>query len=334
MKKGHFTQVCRAVGALLIVAAFSITSAHDASAKIRIAFPDVATVEYTHFLAALDRAREKGVEIEITYFTKEELASLAVVNGDADIGVGSPFALIQKAKAPIRFFLQLSKLRFYVIVNSEFYNDWKDLDGQEIAVHARGSGTEAVMYMMAAAHGIKFSNVSYVPGSEVRAGAMLQGNLKATVVDSINRDLLMAKAPGKFKLLDVDSQDATNDALYANQEFLKSNAAEVDILVEAILTTWRDIVAKPDVVSDLRAKYNILPDLTSDVLAEMLPYYRDFVKEAALPLEGGNEASAKADLAFYGAAGSIEGDPASLDVNDFWDFGPVNRAISKLGKAN
>ena len=79
MKNWCFMHIRRIVGALLVVAAFSITSAQDASAKIRIAFPDVATVEYTHFLAALGRARAKGVEIDITYFTKEELASLAVV---------------------------------------------------------------------------------------------------------------------------------------------------------------------------------------------------------------------------------------------------------------
>jgi len=334
MNKAWHTRLGRALGALAIVAAITFAAGSDAAAKIRIAFPDVATVEYTHFLAALERAREKGVEIDITYFTKEELASQAVVNGDADVGVGSPFALIQKVDRPIRFFLQMSKLRFYVVVNTEFYNDWEDLDGQEIAVHARGSGTEAVMNMMAAAKGIEYSNISYVPGSEVRSAAMLQGNLKATVVDSINRDLLLSEAPGKFKVLPVDSQDATNDALYASEEFLNSNSDEIDILVESILATWRDVAASPDVVEELRGQYDILPDLTPEVLAEMLPYYRDFTKEGALPLDGGDEASAKADLAFYSAAGAIEGDPASLDVNDFWDFGPVTRAVEKLGKAN
>ena len=334
MKKAWGAHLARAAGAFAIVAGLMLTATADATAKIRIAFPDVATVEYTHFLAALERAREKGVEIDITYFTKEELASQAVVNGDADVGVGSPFALIQKVDRPIRFFLQMSKLRFYVVVNTEFYNDWQDLDGQEIAVHARGSGTEAVMNMMAVAKGIQYSNISYVPGSEVRSAAMLQGNLKATVVDSINRDLLLNEAPGKFKVLPVDSQDATNDALYASAEFLNANADEIDILVEAILTTWRDVAANPDVVEEFRNGYHILPDLSEDVLAEMLPYYRDFTKEGALPLNGGDEAGARADLAFYSAAGAIEGDPASLDVNDFWDFGPVTRVVEKLGKAN
>lgn len=334
MNRTWHTHICRAMGAFAVLVALAFTAASQAEAKIRIAFPDVATVEYTHFLAALDRARENGVEIDITYFTKEELASQAVVNGDADVGVGSPFALIQKIDKPIRFFLQLSKLRFYVVVNTEFYNDWEDLDGQEIAVHARGSGTEAVMNMMAAAKGIEYSNISYVPGSEVRSAAMLQGNLRATVVDSINRDLLLREAPGKFKVLPVDSQDATNDALYASEEFLNANADEVDVLVEAILTTWRDVQANPDIVEELREEYNILPDLTDEILAEMLPYYRDFTKEGALPLNGGDEASARADLAFYSAAGALEGDPASLDVSDFWDFGPVNRAIEKLGTAD
>ena len=58
-------------------------------------------------------------------------------------GVGTPYALIQKVKAPIRMFYQLSQLRFYPIVNSEHYKSWKDLDGADIAVHGRGSGTES-----------------------------------------------------------------------------------------------------------------------------------------------------------------------------------------------
>ena len=123
-------------------------------------------------------------------------AAQAVVGGEADIGVGTPYALIQKVKAPIRIFYQMSTLKFYPIVNAEFYKDWKDLDGQEIAVHARGSGTEAIMKLMAQKHGITYSNISYVPGAEVRAGALLQGNIKASIVDSTNKNLLEQKAPG------------------------------------------------------------------------------------------------------------------------------------------
>ncbi len=88
-------------------------------------------------------------------------------------------------------------------------------------MHSRGSGTEAIMQLMAEKHGIKYSNVSYVPGSEVRAGALLQGSVKASIVDSANRRMIMEKAPGKFIVLPMEGVSATDEALFANTEFLR-----------------------------------------------------------------------------------------------------------------
>src|SRR5688500_11518792 len=113
-----------------------------AAGSIRIAFGDIATVETLNFLIAVERAKERGVGIETTYFKAEDIAAQAVVGGQADVGVGAPYTLLQKVRAPIRIFFQMSTLRFFPMVNTEFYQDWKDLDGQEIAVHSRGSGTE------------------------------------------------------------------------------------------------------------------------------------------------------------------------------------------------
>ena len=69
---------------------------------------------------ALERAKERGVDVTVTFFKSEDVASQAVVGGEADIGVGTPYALIQKVKAPIRLFYQMSALRFFPIVNTEF----------------------------------------------------------------------------------------------------------------------------------------------------------------------------------------------------------------------
>ena len=320
----------RLAGGTLVAAALALPSAASAD-TIRIAFGDIATVESLHFLAAVERAKEKGVDIEMTFFKSEDVAAQAVVSGDADVGVGTPYALIQKVKAPIRVFLQLSTLRFYPIVNAEAYKTWKDLDGQEVAVHARGSGTEAIMKLMAEREGIKYSNISYVPGAEVRAGALLQGNVKASIVDSPNRNMLMEKAPGKFIVLPLGDVKASDEALYANTKFLEEHQAAVDILVEAILQTWRDVQANPDVVVEWREKYGLLADIPDDMAAEIKPYFKDLSDGKALPLNGGGEAAAKDDLAFYTLAGQIEGDPATLAVADFWEVGPVNRALAKLG---
>ena len=319
-------------GMLVAIALLLSSPVEAAENKIRIAFGDIESVEILHFLIAIERAREKGVNIEIAYLKEEDIAAQAVVSGEADVGVGTPYALVQKVNAPVRMFYQMSSLRFFPIVNTEFYKDWKDLDGQDVAVHSRGSGTEAIMKLMAQRHGIAYSNINYVAGAEVRAGALLQGNVKATIVDAANRRMLEEKAPGKFAVLPMEGIDASDEALYANTEFLAREQAAIDILIEALLTTWREINANPEVVLELRQKYNLLTDLPADLEPEIGPYFVESVASGAFPNNGGNDAAVKDDFEFYGVAGQLEGDPAALKVEDFWDFTPLNRVLDKIGR--
>ena len=146
-------------------------------AKIRYALGDVISIDKLPLLIAAERAKARGVEVEITAFKSEEVATQAVINGQADIGQGTPYAAVQKATVPLRFFYQLSTLQFFPVVAKDSYKSWKDLDGQEIALQGRGSGTEAIMLLAAKQHGIKYKSVSYVPGSQVRALALLKGEL-------------------------------------------------------------------------------------------------------------------------------------------------------------
>ncbi|WP_371345149.1 ABC transporter substrate-binding protein [Ancylobacter sp. IITR112] len=315
-----------AVGVGLAMAAVS-----QAEAKVRVAYGDIASVENLHLLAAFELAKERGVEIEMTYLKSEDIAAQAVVSGQADIGVGGPYALMQKVKVPVRIFLQLSTLRFYPAVNAEFYKTWKDLNGQEVAVHSRGSGTEAIMKLMEEKQGIKFSKISYIPGSEVRTGALLQGNVKATIVDAAGRRLLQEKAPGKFIILPLDGINATDEALFARQDFLDKNPKDVDVIVESVLTTWREVTKNPAIVAEWRAKYKLLPDLPADQVAEITPYFTELAEGKAFPLNGGGEAAAKDDFAFYTLSGQLQGKPDELKVEDFWALEPLNRALAKVG---
>ena len=292
-------------------------------------FGDTATVESLHLLAAFERAKEKGVDVQITYLKSEDIAAQAVVSGQADIGVGAPYALLQKVKAPIRIFMQLSKLQFYPVVNTEFYKEWKDLDGQEVAVHSRGSGTEAIMQLMAEKNGIKYSSIAYVPGAEVRTGALLQGNVKATIVDSSGKRVLEDKAPGKFAFLPLGEVAATDEALFANTDYLAANAKDVEILIEAILTTWREVAADPKSVAALKEKYNLLPDATPEMVADIEPYFTEAAPN--MPLNGGGEDAAHDDFDFYTISGALEGEAKDLKVEDFWDLTALNNVLSRVG---
>jgi len=300
--------------------------------SMHIAFGDVPGADMLNFLAAAKRAEERGVKLQVSYLQSEDIASQAIVSGQADIGVGTPYALIQKVKAPIRMFYQLSALRFFPIINTEKYSSWKDLDGEPMYTHARGSGTEAIMNLMATKNNIKYSSMSYVPGSAVRAGAMLQGRIFATIVDSERRRLLLRKGGGRFALLPLPEINASDEALYANTDFLAENKEAINILLEELIHVWREVNKNPEVILEYRAKYNLLPDMPDQDVADIVPYYSETVSTGAFSSNGGGVAAVEGDFEFYGFAGTIKGDLSKLKVNDYWHLAPLDKALNKLGR--
>ncbi|MDZ4184217.1 MAG: ABC transporter substrate-binding protein [Desulfuromonadales bacterium] len=297
--------------------------------KIRYGLGDVLGTDDLQLLIAVERAKARGVDVEIIPLKSEELATQAVINGQVDVGQGTPYAAIQKVTVPIRFFYQLYALQFFPIVNKEFYKTWKDLDGQEIAVHARGSGTEAIMNLMAKEHGIKYKNISYVPGSDVRALGLLRGNIKASIVDLNNRNYVLREAPDKFLILPMGQVKASDEALFATKEFLDKNAGAVNILVEELLRVSREINANPRGIAEERKRLGILKDLPAKLDEEITPYFQEAVRNGIISNNGGGELAAKNDLEFFRLSGQLRGEV--LKVEDFWELAPLKAATSKMG---
>jgi NitT/TauT family transport system substrate-binding protein len=310
---------CAIVAAVL--AAGPVVAQED---PLRVAFGDIASVESLNLLIAMERTKERGVPMELTFFNSEDVAVQAVLTGEADIGVGAPYAFIQNSGAPIRMFFRMSGLLFFPVVNSEKYSGWADLDGQPVTVHSRGSGTEALMRLMEQKEGIKYSEMSYVPGSEVRAGAMLNGTIDASIVDGANFRLLQEKGGGKFVRLPLEGVDATDEALYANTDVLEARADDFQVFVEELLRTWEDVAANPAIVGELREQYGLLPDLPDEAASEAVPYFTEAVENGVYPTGGGSPENAISDMEFLSAAGQVEA--GDVDPADFWNFGPLEAA--------
>jgi NitT/TauT family transport system substrate-binding protein len=297
--------------------------------KIRDALGDVVGIDDLPLLIAAERAKARGVEVEITAFKSEEIATQAVINGQADVGQGTPYAALQKVSVPIRFFYQLSTLQFFPIVSKEHYKTWKDLDGQELAVHARGSGTEAIMVLAAKQHGIKYKSISYVPGSQVRALALLKGTIKATILDGPNKNFVMKEAPDRFLLLPLGELKASDEALFASTAFLEKNQAAVGVLVEELLKVARALSANPAFVVEERKRLGLLKDLPDKMEAEVLPYYQEGVQGGIFPTDGGAARAAANDIEFFTLAGQIKGD--GVKAEDFWNLAPLKAALPRVG---
>jgi len=325
------TRLAQSIISVLTLIALVGAPGGDAAAqgrtKIRYALGDVISIDELPLLIAIERAKTRGVDVEVTAFKSEEVATQAVINGQADVGQGTPYAAIQKVNVPIRFFYQLSALLFFPVVAKDSYKSWKDLDGQEIALQGRGSGTEAIMLLAAKQHGIKYKSVSYVPGSQVRALALLKGNIKATILDAPNKNRVMKEAPDKFIILPLGNLKASDEALFATREFLDKNQTAVAIFLEELIRVNRQINANPKRVLDDRKKLALLKDLPAKMEDEILPYFEEAARNGVFPNEGGGESAAKNDLEFYSLSGALKGE--NLKVGDFWHFGPLKAALAK-----
>ncbi len=302
----------------------------EVGGRIRVALGDIESVETLNLLIALDRVRERGVEVELQELADEDTANQAVVSGQADIGLGAPYGLIQGLDAPVRIICQLQTLRFFAVADQEAYPDWQSLDGETFTVHSRGSGTEAMARLIEQTEGIEFGEISYVSGSEVRATALLQGNIQATFIDIPNKNFVMGEAPDRFHLLPLPDIPASDESLFGNIDWMQENSAQVQVLLEEVLTTWRSIVEDPSFVLEERERLGMLPDLPAELEEELLPYYEQASEEGLFATDCGGAEAAMADFEFYTVAGQLEGNPGDLRVEDFWYMEPAQQAMESL----
>ena len=315
----------------IMLVVLSVSFNAQSADKIRIALGDVASVETLAFLVALDRAKDRGLDYEMTAFAKEQLAIQAVIGGQMDIAVGTPYSVIQKTNVPIRNIFQLSKLVFFPVADMK-YKTWQDLDGQPFTFHARGTGTEAIGDIIAKRENISFGQRSYVPGSENRIIGMMKGQINATIVDLSNKNILMDKAGDRFHVLPGIEDPASDEVLFGEINWMKENEESLAILVEELLRTWREMADDHTILDKERKKRNLLSDIPKELLTEVDAYYKEALEGGVFDPNGGGEEAALADFIFFVDAGQLQGPAADLKVEDYWYLAPLDAAKAKMGK--
>ncbi len=305
------------------VAAMAIGAAAHAE-TIRIALAETPSDELAAFFVALDRAKANGLDYEWTAFSDEELAIQAVLSGQMDIGFGTPYSAMQRSKAPIRIIFQLSKLKFFPVTTKK-YDELKDLDGEPILLHSRGGGTDSIANVIEERLSIKFGERSYVPGSSNRVAALLGGRADATIIDLSNKNKLMrSEAGADFNVLEMFDVDASDEALFANLDWIKENEEDVQILVDALLSVYRDMHEDPTIVRRETNPDGPIGQLPEEILKELDGFYADAVEAGLYDPNGGGRKAAQADMEWYSAAGQLEGDPSELNIEDFWYLAPLD----------
>jgi NitT/TauT family transport system substrate-binding protein len=216
------------------------------------------------------------------------------------------------------------------VVDKAAYADWQSLDGETFAVHSRGSTSEALARIIEQEEGIEFGKISYVPGAEVRATALLRGNVKAAVLDIPNKNYVMAEAPDKFQVLETPETGASDEVLFANTQWMEQNKKSVQVLLEEILTVWRSMVKDPQFVQDERERLGLLPDLPPELEKELLPYYKQAGEEGPVHPGLRRRGGRKGRLRVLQRGRAAQGRPGEPPVEDFWDLAPSEAAVGAV----
>ena len=307
-----------------LAASVLATSAYADTLKIALAEPP--SDELAAFFVALDRAKANGLNYEWTAFSDEELAIQAVLSGQMDIGFGTPYAAMQRSKAPLRIIFQLSKLKFFPVTTKK-YSNLSDLNGEPILLHSRGGGTDSIANVIEDRLNMKFGERSYVPGSSNRVAALLGGRADATIIDLSNKNKLMrSEAGSNFNVLEMFDVEASDEALFGNLDWIKNNEADVDIFVSALLSVWRDMHEDPTIIRRETNPDGPIGQLPAEILAELDGFYSDAVEGGLYDADGGGRKAAQADMEWYSAAGQLEGSASDLNIEDFWYLKPLDKA--------
>lgn len=308
--------------------AFGLTAATASADTIKIALAETPSDELAAFFVALDRAKANGLDYEWTAFSDEELAIQAVLSGQMHIGFGTPYAAMQRSKAPLRIVFQLSKLKFFP-VTTKAYEKLEDLDGEPILLHSRGGGTDSIANVIEDRLGITFGERSYVPGSSNRVAALLGGRADATIIDLSNTNKLMrSDAAGDFNVLEMFDVEASDEALFGNLDWIQSNSEDVQIFVDALVSVYRDMHEDPTIIRRETNPDGPIGQLPAEILAELDGFYTDAVEAGLYDPDGGGRKAAAADMEWYSAAGQLEGDASTLNIEDFWYLAPLDAAMN------
>ena len=94
----------------------------------------------------------------------------------------------------------------------------------------------------------------------------------------------------------------------------------------ALVSVWQDMAKDPTIIRRETNPDGPIGQLPKEILDELDGFYTDAVAGGLYDPNGGGRKAAMADMEWYAAAGQLDGDAASLNIEDFWYLAPLDKA--------
>ncbi|MPZ51392.1 MAG: transporter substrate-binding domain-containing protein [Acidimicrobiia bacterium] len=282
-------------------------------------------------IAAWECAAEEGVEVEQRFVEDAATAIQAMQQGDAQIGtnigvnVGVPAV---EAGASIVDVVATQRPTWALAVEPSIQS-FDDLEGKRIAVHGEASFTRAVSNYFADINGYEYEEL-IIPGSEVRAEALAQGQIDAAVIDLPDVVQLSETYPGSFEVLVTIGEEfpeLIEQDIWLDRDWAEANEDQATTVVQCIVDAMRTMTNDTEYALELAVEN--LPDMDEQVLAELVEEYstRDlWPADGLLTPE-----RALSTLTFFNDVGEIEIDePTEESLDDYFNFSYLETALQNL----
>lgn len=282
-------------------------------------------------IAAWECTAEAGINVEQRFVEDASTAIQAMQQGDAQIGtnigvnVGVPAV---EAGASIVDVVATQRPTWALAVEPSIQS-FDDLEGKRIAVHGEASFTRAVSNYFADLHGYEYEEL-IIPGSEVRAEALAQGQIDAAVIDLPDVVQLAQTYPGSFEVLVTIGEEfpeLIEQDIWLDRDWAEANPEQATTVVQCIVGAMRKMTEDTDYALSLATE--TLPDMDEEVLADLVEEYssRDlWPADGLLTPE-----RALSTLTFFNEVGEIEiGEPTEESLSDYFDFSYLETALQNL----
>jgi len=317
--------------ALLPILTFLIIVGGEAQAqkKVRVAYPSSADMGDIPSLLAWEQLKGQGIEVIPRFFPKTDLAVQAVVAGEADIGSAAGIAVVKAVESGKKLKVIGEQVRNeWQLVTPVSIKDPKQLDGKRVGYHAPITVTEALVKWMANHYKIT-PNWMIVPGSDVRAEALMRGQLDATPAEIADVLNILNSKPGQFHVLISYAKifpQLIGSMYFARADYLEKNGAIVESVLEAILRTNRSVEDRPALVKEAAQKH--LPEIKPELIDAIGATYKEL---RIWDVNGGaSKDRAEASIKFFEESGLLK--KGAVTFQQAFDTGPLDRVLKKIGR--
>jgi ABC-type nitrate/sulfonate/bicarbonate transport system substrate-binding protein len=282
--------------------------------------------------AAWDVLAERGVEVDQQYVEDGSIAIQALAQGEAqvatNIGVNVGLLAVQEGASIID--VMATQRPTWALVSRNEITSIEELAGLTMAVHAETSFTKAIADFYDEEFSLGMTQL-IIPGSEVRAEALANDQVDASVIDFPDIVRLEATFPDSFNVLATIGEtlpDLIEQDIWMNQSWIEENPELAQQVVSALVEGIRRL--RDDNEYALSLATELLPDEDPAVLSELIAAYTD--RGIWDPNGILTEETAQFTIEFFADLGEIDVDPATVDLNEFFNFALLEGALGELGR--